>query len=195
MNYNKFRFLNNKDFFTINDIKGIFGIKENSAKVLALRYLKKRLFIRIKRGIYITEMKWRNLLIEERFKIANFLQVPSYISLNTALSYYGLTTQIQQDFIENIGYRRKYEKEIEGVVFTYYIISKEYYFGFIRKENFFIATPEKALVDAVYLYSIGRYSLDIDSLDFKGFDRKKLKKTAEKFPERTKKILKELCNI
>jgi hypothetical protein len=51
--------------------------------------------------------------------------------------------------------------EIDGNIFKYSKIKKEFYFSFVKKDNFFIATPEKALVDALYFMVKGKYKLDL----------------------------------
>ena len=53
---------------------------------------------------------------EQKFIIANIYQVPSYISLMTALDYYEITTQMQRDFIESVILKRTVTKEIEAKV-------------------------------------------------------------------------------
>ena len=53
-----------------------------------------------------------------------------------------------------------------------------------------IASPEKALLDAFYLISYGRYSLDISALDATKLDRKKIERLSRTFPLKTKNLLK-----
>ncbi len=92
----------NKIFLTVNDIANELSINKDSAKVTANRYTKSGLLIRVKRNLYITESKFKELKESEIFQIANFIEVPSYISLITALSYYGITTQQSQSVIESV---------------------------------------------------------------------------------------------
>lgn len=89
------------------------------------------------------------------------MQGPSYDSLTTALSYYGTTTQMPQNFIECIAIKRSKEVQIEDTLFKYRKIDPRLYFGFVKLRGFFVAEPEKALLDSLYLISRGRYSLDI----------------------------------
>jgi len=127
---------------------------------------------------------------EDFFKISNILQVPSYISLMTALSYYEITTQVQREVIESVCVKRTLKKTIENTEFNFYKINRTLYFDFLKKDDFFIASKEKAFVDAVYLYSFGKYSFDFDSIDISKLDMKKIKKIINNFPERTKQALK-----
>ena len=131
---------------------------------------------------------WNRLDRTEKFQIANLIQVPSYISLMSAMDYYEVTTQLQQDFIESIVLKRTKEIEIERNTFNYSKIKTELYFGFAKKNDFFIATPEKAFLDAIYLMSLGRYSFDLASIDFSKLNVSELQKIIAKFPEKTKMI-------
>lgn len=192
MEYLKLRELKEKLYFTCNEIAEVLGIKEDSAKISASRYVKKGLIVRLKRDLYILREKWENLSFEEFFSIANVLQVPSYISLMTCLYYYQVTTQIQRNFYESISLRRSKTYRIEQSQFSYCKLNRKFYFGFVKKDNFFIAEKEKALIDILYLYSLGKYKFDKYSIDFSKFDSKKIKMFLEIYPERTKNILTKL---
>ncbi len=123
--------------------------------------------------------------------MANLLQVPSYISLTTALEYYGITTQIQRNYIECISIKRSLSKEINEVTFRYSKLSSKLYFAFIKKDGFYIAQPEKALLDSIYLTSLRRYSLDISALSLNQINRKVLTDLSVFYPNGTKKMLRE----
>jgi len=74
-------------------------------------------------------------------------------------------------------------------------MQRPYYKGFVKTEGFFIATKEKAFLDAAYLYSFGKYRFDADSLDFKKLDFNKLKSMIKNYPQKTKDTVKRLCGI
>ena len=113
-----------------------------------------------------------------------------------ALSYYEITTQVQRGVIESVCVKRTLKKTIENIEFNYfYKINRNLYFDFLKKDDFFIASKEKAFVDAVYLYSFGKYSFDFDSIDISKLDMKRIKKIIKNFPERTKQTLKKICKI
>lgn len=195
MKYFELKSLEEKIFFTSQDVAELLGIKQASALVLCTRYVKKGLFVRLKKDFYTTKEKWKRMIITEFFQVANFLQVPSYISLMTALSFYEVTTQVQRQYFEAISLKRTARYEIEGVIFNYYKLKKELYFDFIKKDNFFIATKEKAFLDAVYLYSFGKYTFDIASIDISALDLKRVKNLLKNYPIKTKRIIEKLCII
>ena len=64
------------------------------------------------------------------------------------------------------------------------------YGGFKKEKGFFIATPEKALLDAIYLMSYGRYALDMSAIDPKKVDENELMRLSKEFPIRTRDMLK-----
>jgi len=196
MNYSDIQKLKDKLYFTVNDLAEVFQITIESARVVCSRYAKKNIFIRLKNNFYILDQKWGNLIKEDFFKISNFLQVPSYISFMTALSHYEVTTQVQRNFFESSSFKRTKQIEVKDAVFHFYKLKKEYYFDFIKSGSaFFIATQEKALVDAIYLYSFGKYKMDFHSIDFDKFEIDKIKKILPVYPLKTRKIVKKLCMI
>jgi predicted transcriptional regulator of viral defense system len=178
-----------KDYFGYEDIASALGITPAAAKVFAHRYVKNKILIRAKRGIYILREKWNHFSREQKFEIANLLQVPSYISLATAMDYYEITTQMQKSFIESIAIKRTKEFDINGTVFNYTRINRNLYNGFLKQNNFFIATPEKALLDASYLMSLGRYKFDTTVIDLNKVNRELLLKEAKRFPEKTQNFM------
>ena len=179
----------NKLYFGYEEISRALGITLQSAMVSANRYVNQGLLVKIKRNIYVLNEKWKVLDREDKFTLANLVQVPSYISLMTALDYYEITTQIQRGFIESVAVKRTKEKEVKNTIFNYTKISANLYFGFKKEKNFFIATPEKAFLDALYLMSLGRYSFDIDSLDFSKLNGNEIRKSGKRFPAKTRKLL------
>ncbi len=180
-------------FFTPENAAEVFGIKANSGRVLCSRYVKSGLLVKLKNNLYVTSQKWESISRDELFAAANLLQVPSYISLMSALTYYEVTTQVQQSFVESASVKRTAEYNVNGVAFRFYKVKKEFYFGFVRENNLFIATKEKALLDAVYLFSFGKYRFDISAIDLNKLDRKRLLNLARIYPAKTRKIVRKIC--
>lgn len=178
-----------KLYFGHEELARILGITRDSARVAASRYVKQGVLLRVKRNLYVLRETWKNAGLEEKFQIANVAQVPSYISLMTALAYYDLTTQMQRKFFESMALKRTKEITVNASVLKYTKISKDLYFGFQKEKNFFIATPEKALLDAFYLISYGRYSLDLSAIERPKLNQEQLTAMSKSFPLRTKTLL------
>ena len=163
---------------------GALGVRAPSAKIACHRYAKKGLVVRLKRDLYATRQAWDHFREEDFFMAANRLQVPSYVSFTTALSYYQITTQVQKSFIESVGTVRSWSQEVEGVQFRYTKLPAGLYRGFVKKENFFIALPEKAFLDTLYLTALGRYRFDLSAMDLGKMDPKEIGKQSKIFPRK-----------
>jgi predicted transcriptional regulator of viral defense system len=149
-----------KLYFGYEEIARVFNISLASAKVAASRYVRHGLLLRMKKNLYVRREVWNATGIEEKFLLANLGQVPSYISLMTALEYYEVTTQVLRDYFESVAIKRTKEINLDGCVFRYTKVARDLYFGFKKERNFFITTPEKALLDAFYLRNT-RHSINI----------------------------------
>lgn len=178
-----------KNCFGHEELSRVLEISQASARVTASRYVKQGLLVRIKRNLYMRREVWNRAGREEKFRVANLVQVPSYISLMTALDYHNVTTQMQRDFYESVAVQRTKEIQINSTIFRYTKIQNTLYFGFGREEGFFIASPEKALLDAFYLMSYGRYAFDMDSIDADRLDIDHLRALSKPFPLKTKNLM------
>jgi len=178
--------------FSSREVGRALSLTDAAARVACHRYAKRGVFVRLQRNVYALSERWKRAALIEMYAAANRLQIPSYISLTSALSYYELTTQVQQNFFESIAVTRTKTVRVGGSEFRYVKIHKSRYFGFIKEKGIFIATPEKALLDALYLVSLHRYRLDTDALDISKFDRRKIDRLSRSFPEKTQRIVRAL---
>lgn len=175
-------------YFTNQDLSNILSISIKSASVLATRYVKNKIFTRLRKNFYLLSTTLLQLKNTDLFLISNLLQTPSYISFMTALGYYQITTQVNRGIIEAVSSTRSQDFSGGNWEFVYNKIQKKLYFGFERQGNLFIAKPEKALLDMLYFTSLGKYNPDFDSLDFKKFNSVKLQKLVKKFPIKTQNL-------
>jgi len=128
-----------------------------------------------KKGIIkrLTKRKYLFTFLEsDDFQIANFLYTPSYISLESALSFYGIITQFPYQITSITPKKTKIIKTLNKE-FSYSHIKPELFFGYEKKEKFLIALPEKALFDYLYLCSKGLRSFEKADFDLKIIDKKK----------------------
>jgi len=195
MKINILNYLSNRLFFSVDDVAEAAGIKNESAQVLCSRYVKRGIFLRLKKNFYILAGNWQRYNNEDYFKIANYLQVPSYISCGTALSFYRITTQVKRAWYDNISVKRSIVFDIQGTAFHYYKVKKTYYFGFVKHQNFFIATREKAFVDTAHLCAFGKYSMDWHACDLGPLDKDLIAGIIAVFPQKTQESVRKLCMI
>ena len=183
MNYLKLKNIK-KLYFGYEELARALNISIDSARVTASRYVNLGFLTRVKRNLYVLTDEWENFQDENFFQVANIIQTPSYVSLMSALCYYEISTQIQQKFVESIALNRTINLNTLGVEFSYFKIDKNMYFGFTRTEDYFIACPEKAFLDALYLKHLGNYDFDISSVNINKLSIGKMKKVLRKFPDR-----------
>jgi predicted transcriptional regulator of viral defense system len=183
----------NKLTFSVEDISSALSITKESAKVSATRYVKSGLLLRLKNNLYITTDKFERLNEEELFKLVNVIQVPSYISFTTALSYYNISSQQLQNTVESAALKRTKNIVVNSTHFSYILLKKNFYNNFIVKNDFFIATPEKAMADVIYLSSINRYQCDFEAVDFKKIDKKIISNLLEATNLKTINFWNSLC--
>jgi hypothetical protein len=172
--------------FTATDFKKIFQIeKENTAYKILERLTKRGILKRLTKRKYLF-----TFLESDDFQIANFLYSPSYISLESALSFYGIISQFPYQITSVTPKKTKIIKTLDKE-FSYSHIKPDFFFDYERKDKFLIALPEKALLDYLYLCSKGLRSFEKDDFDLKMIDKKKflslLKKTKQ---EKLMKFLK-----
>jgi len=176
----------NINIFTIFDFQRVFDTKYESAKKSVLRYTKSGLFTKAKKGLYFLSNNPPN-----DFEIANKLYQPSYISFETALSFYNIipetifeitsaTPRISRSFLVN------------NLKFSYKKIKKEYFFGYtpkkIKNRTVLVAEPEKALIDFLYFVSLKKRDMSYERIDLKKIKKQKLIKYSKRFND--KKIIK-----
>lgn len=109
--------------------------------------------VKIRNGLYRnTDFVVRSEV--DRFTISNNLYPPSYISLHSALHYYGLIPE-QVYATTAITTRKTKNFEAEGRRFNYRHVKSDLFFGYEavpwREHTYQIARPEKALLDLAYL--------------------------------------------
>ncbi len=178
-----------KLYFTAADVSDALGIKMASAYVLCHRYTAKGLFIRLKKDFYVLEANWKRYGERDFFRLANHLQTPSYVSLGSALSFHGVTTQVQKNWIESVALRRTIQFQASGTAFHYFKINRSLYSGFEKQADMFLAKKEKAFSDACHLSAYGNYALDWSACDFSRLDRDVLSGMMKPFPERTVRFI------
>ena len=72
-------------------------------------------------------------------------------------------------------------------------LSDKYFFGYTFENGINIASPEKALIDCLYLVSKGKRVLNIDELYLKNIDNGKLIEISKVFPKNTKELVRDVA--
>lgn len=135
-----------KTVFSFKDIVLLWGDSGNVARVRINYYVKKGDLYRIHRGFYARDKNY------DRFELATKIYTPAYVSFETVLGQAGITFQYySQIFIASYLSR---EIVVDGQIYSYRKIKNSILtngVGLEHKENYSIATPERAFLDVFYL--------------------------------------------
>ncbi len=140
--------------FTLKEVALIW--KTNKFELVKARvndYVRKGKLFHIRRGIYAKDENY------DKFELATKIYTPSYISLETVLFKEGIIFQYYSDIFVVSYLSREIKvdrvkirlRKIKDIVLTDTL-------GIKKEKNYFIATKERAFLDALYLY--GDYYFD-----------------------------------
>lgn len=175
--FEKYRLLRESGLLVFNRrvLAAMLGVSYASTNPILHRLVAKRILLHLRRDCYVLADR-----AGETRKIANELVKPSYISLWTALSDAGATTQVPR-VIQSATVKRSCIIEKEGLpTFQYIHLPEKLSFGFAPDtEGIFRAEPEKALLDTLY---IQRGRIDATSIRWNNLKRDRIRAFVERFP-------------
>lgn len=173
--------------FTPKEFKQIFDVTLRAAQEFIKDHSRGELFTKLKNGLYGLVSR-----LPSEYEIANKVYQPSYISLDTALSYYhmipeviyamtSVTPKLTREFVTNhIQY--SYQK-IKKRAFTGYQSQK------MKGATILIAEPEKALADYLYFIDLKQRGLHYERLDLRKVKKSKLSQYIKLFERPTMRKL------
>ena len=137
-----------KTVFTFKDLLLLWAETDvNFAKKKIYRYVKAGKMNSVRKGIYSKDKNY------DKYELATKIYTPSYISLETVLGAAGITFQLYgQIFVPS--YQTK-EIECDGQKYSFNKIKDTILTnqsGIETRENYNIASPERAFLDIVYLH-------------------------------------------
>jgi len=133
--------------FTIKDVALLWGESDvNFVRKKIYRFVKAGKLYSVRRGIYAKDRNY------EKYELATKIFTPSYVSFETVLAKAGVIFQFySQVFVASYLTR---ELTIDGQTYSLKKIKDTILTnraGIEAKENYFIASPERAFLDVVYL--------------------------------------------
>ncbi len=133
--------------------------KDNLKSKIAY-YVKRGALIRLTRGVFAKDKNY------SKRELAASIYTPSYISFETVLRDAGMIFQ----YYETIFVAGPFSKTMEvcGQTITFRKLKNELLFnssGVLFKDNYNVATPERAFLDMVYLFP-GYYFDNLNSIDW-----------------------------
>jgi len=170
-----------------------FPLISNNSEMLRVqvhKWVEKGTLIKLKRGLYIINVP--GVKKPPNFYIANCIVFPSYVSMETALSYYGL---IPEAVYSTVSITTKKTNRFNNKLgnFVYYHIKNELFRGYKKLEieefSINIAIPEKSILDYIYLKYLNIEVLkDVRLQNLDIIDRERLLNMAVNYPLRIKKM-------
>jgi len=160
---------------TLNDFGKLFNIDNRQSLYKKIARLEKSQIVqKLIKGKYHFLFNPTN-----DYVIANFLYQPSYVSLESALSFYGIITGFPYQ-ITSISIKPTKSIEInlkdslEKKEFRYSQIENSLFWGYEKQEDFLIAQKEKALLDYIYFGIKGLRNINLDEMDLSEINKSKL---------------------
>jgi len=137
----------NKTVFSSKDIALLWGDSgTNAARIRIKYYIKTGGLYPLRRGLYSKDKNY------DKFELATKIYTPAYISFETVLAKAGVIFQFyDQVFVASYQTR---EIVVDGKTYSFRKIKDEILtnsLGVEMKENYSIASPERAFLDVVYL--------------------------------------------
>ena len=137
-----------KTVFTFKGLVLLWGeTNSDFVKKKIYRYIKLDKMNSIRKGIYSKDKNY------DKYELATKIYTPSYISFETVLGAAGVTFQLYgQIFVAS--YQTK-EIECDGQKYSFHKIKDEILTnqaGIESRENYSIASPERAFLDVIYIY-------------------------------------------
>ncbi len=152
--------------------------KERSVYLIIQKLIKSGVLEKVGRNCYILVQKPAH-----QFLVANYYLAPSYISFESALSYYGILSQFPTE-VTSVTSRNTSKYYLNYQMYSFTHLKKDLYWGYEKRDDgFLIASPEKAILDQAYMASKGLKAFPKDELDWSLVDRELLLKYAKLYPK------------
>ena len=151
--------------FTVFSLHDILQVDQSFHRRRLNEWQSKGYIRKVIKGFYI----FSDLVLNENvlFEVSNRIYKPSYISLESALSYYHLIPESVYS-VTSVSTRRTYKFITSITEFSYRTVRPDLYFGYVvqayNQKAFKIAQPEKAIVDYFYLNPYLKNENDFESL-------------------------------
>ena len=176
--------------FTPREFYDVFNISPKTGSVFISRNVKSGLFLKLRNNYYMLKDSHPSLYL-----IANKLYQPSYISLESALSHYGIIPEVVYA-VTSVTPKPTREFKTPKGVFSYQRIKKGIFAGYspvtLEGHVVLLAEPEKALADYLYFVDLKKTLLN-DRLNLKRINKGKLLKYVRIFQREG--ILKKVTEI
>jgi len=165
------------------------------------QWTQKKYLIKLKNGLYLIKDRQNEVNPEI---IAFYIYQPSYISLEWALSKYGIIPEmVYSPTSVTTKTTRFFKNKITGFIYRH--IKKDLFFGFkkvqVNKQIYLIAEAEKAILDYIYLNknkiknNDDVVELRWNKFEFNKLDNQKINEFLKLMPENTRKQIQKTLTL
>jgi len=137
------------------------------------RWVKSGKVYKLRQGLYALAPPYQKCK-PHPFLVANYLQRGSYVSLQSALVHYSLIPEVTY-VTTSVSHCRPKKIETPLGVFEFRHVKRDLLFGYelqdLGGQSAFIATPEKALLDLIYLQPGGEKEAYLTELRLQNLDQ------------------------
>jgi predicted transcriptional regulator of viral defense system len=176
------------DVILASELANKYKLPVPSVQKALLRLRDRGLVSRVAEGVYANKLV-RDVAAADFIRI---LRPNSYVSLESALSHWGLSTQ-SPVALTCVTTGKPKEYRVPEFEIRFKTISRKLYWGFAEKQTryttYLLAEPEKALLDWIYLSLQGGSRPSLDEIEFKFASKEKLVRYASKFPGSVRNVL------
>lgn len=170
----------------VSDVAKRYRLSATTIQKALSRQVQRGFVERLSADIYVNKL----VRVDPRELVA-VLRPNTYISLESALSEYGISTQaptrltcISDSYTRDIN--------TESIHIAFHTIKKDLFWGFTEKKGRYftyrIAEPEKALLDWIYIRRQDSLPTATDEFNLDRLDRKRFLDYVEKYPSSVKQI-------
>lgn len=149
------------------------NINPKIVRLQLTRWVNNKRIYQLRRGLYSIAPPYQKIK-PHPFLVANRLQHSSYVSLQSALGFYGLIPETVNSTV-SITTGRPERLETPLGIFDFRHIKSNLLFGYqmtdLGDQEALVATPEKALLDLVYLQPGGELPKYLQELRLQNLDR------------------------
>ena len=179
-----------RPFFELRELRQVAATTESQLTNQLSEWAQQGKVLRLRRGKYLLGPHYRKFT-PSTYYVANYLYRPSYVSLSTALQFYGLIPEAVA-MTQSVTPRHGREWASDLGQFFYQSIKRDRFWGYQEEvldklpaqNRFMIARPEKAFLDLVYLQK-GEWTrerlVEMRFQSIESIDPERLQQYAERF--------------
>lgn len=172
----------------IREIASKYSLSIPTVSKALKRQGEKGIIEQIENGIYLNKLTAGSSSRD----IFNELRPNAYISLETALAEWGISTQ-SPVALTCVSTSKARTIRTESAHITFRKIKEDLFWGFLEKKTRYttykIAEPEKALLDWIYFHLQDGLPVPLDEIQFQKLNQSKLLEYAKKYPSTVLKTL------